>query len=209
MYKAKGFTLIEVIVVAAIVLVLGGAVLYEHNQIKTTPTPVVATASPSSSPTPNPTAGWSTYSDTSFGVSFSYPSTWTASKTSSGATFLSPEAVTAEKTGVENSQADSLTVNFYASSKDLPTSMGAASGADSLVDWLNSQKGSAAVQSFSEQSTSLTNYGSSPLYTATIGLPGYDFYLEISNKDFDFFNSGSTPLTDTDQNILQSIKVTQ
>lgn len=95
--QRNNLSLITGIVVLVALLVGGGVYLYEKHQqtlgtqnlqaqldsltsqlaTKTTPTPV-ATASTAATPVPtaDPTTTWKTYSDTTYKVSFKYPTTW-------------------------------------------------------------------------------------------------------------------------------------
>jgi hypothetical protein len=87
-----GFGLIEVLIVVAVVVILGGAGTYNyHRDHKAEPTTTTSSTSTKSSTqpsksnvatTPAPTydsyADWSTYANQQAGLTFKYPSTWTS-----------------------------------------------------------------------------------------------------------------------------------
>ena len=180
-----------------------------------TPTPV---SSPTAIPTPStqdPIAGWKTYSDAQNKVSFKYPTTWTADKDNASNNFLidfrSPESVAAKEKNTVNYQADVILISYFASLKNLnyTAKAGSSNNAASLSDWLKSQKGSPAVQDYSEVMMQLTNYGTYPVYSVGNSYPSTSYYMEISGKIFELQNGSGGPLSDIDKNILQSIKITQ
>jgi hypothetical protein len=150
-------------------------------------------------------SNWKTYADTTVGVSFQYPATWTIDKTSTYISFLSPESVIAQKNNIQNFQADNMTVYYYSSAKDLTDEQGKPTNSANLEEWLVSQKGSSAVQSYSTSKIPLVNYGSYTLYSVTNSFPSVRYYLDISDKVFVF--AAASSLRSIDSTILQSIKL--
>jgi len=105
--KKSGFTILELVIVIAVIAALVGAVAYERNQanktISTSPTPIVstsptivsATTTPAISPapvavstaTPDPTTGWKSYANKTFAYTIKYPNTWFMDTSGSEANF--------------------------------------------------------------------------------------------------------------------------
>lgn len=172
----------------------------------TTPT---ATANPTPTPTADATAGWKTYSDTSSGASFKYPTTWSAVGDGTGFSFKSPESVAASQKNTIDYQADVLGVMYYASLKDFIAKSGGSNTSVSLSDWLKSQKGTPGVQDYAQTMMPLVNYGSYPVFSVGNSYPSTSFYMELNSKIFIFRNNAGGDLSEIGKNILESIKVAQ
>jgi hypothetical protein len=81
----KGSVLLTLLLVVAVLLV-GGGIWYWYTQRPSLPTAQIPTTSPAISPTSSPVVSnpiqtsstWTSYSNSSVGISFSYPANWTS-----------------------------------------------------------------------------------------------------------------------------------
>jgi hypothetical protein len=79
--KQKGFSPIIVIIILALIGIVGAYYFgINKGNVLPTPTQTPTQITPTTKPTIDPTANWKTYTESSIGLTFKYPITWSATK---------------------------------------------------------------------------------------------------------------------------------
>jgi hypothetical protein len=199
----------KVAIISAIILilVLGGAAYAFTHSGTTTPSTATPTASASPSPSPSATAtatptlsgiptpltsptadpytGWSTFSDTSMGLSFRYPKEWKATTANN--------LVTLSATGNLP-----FKVIYYATPADLETSSEAKTNATSLLDYFKMEiaKGASEGAVLSYEKATVGSYAAYKTEEPSIGGTDY-YYIEHSGHIYKIMNPWGDTATST------------
>ncbi len=184
-YKNEsGFSAVEVLLVILILVVIGavGYMVY-HNNHKTTASTTTntkpATAAKITTTTPDPYAGWISCSDTSEGLSFKYPSTWTATGIGTGGACT---ADSEHQLSLYSPQVSS--VPYFFRVEYFPTS-----ASDGVIDGDNGTETILSVKALSVLKSKV------PLYLVAFNAPG----SSSSNDVFEFV------LTDQNYTVGQTV----
>ena len=210
--KKSGFTILELVIVLALVAAMASIVVFKRSQTTKTVTasPAFKGAEPSATPnyTADPMAGWQIYSSSVFGYQLKYPSDWTikrgndASIYGAFATSFTSPATTAKMAninGMNTSVFADLAIAYYPSITDTYGGLGGA------------QPKTLQELSAKLQSPETITVGGENGYAgiAQGDVPAYQVLLENSGHIYmiSFIGSGNTSkasLASTEQEILSS-----